>query len=63
VLLVYGERSGRLGGGRDPAAGIRTMFPNAELMMMPDATHTGPMEQPERFEGYVRDFARRLWPA
>lgn len=62
VLLLYGERSGRLDGGRDPVAGIRTMFPSAELRVMPEATHTGPMEQPERFEALVREFAARIMP-
>lgn len=63
VHLVYGEQSGRLDDGRDPVAGIRTMFPLAELEVMAGATHTGPMEQPERFEEIVRTFAQRLWPA
>jgi pimeloyl-ACP methyl ester carboxylesterase len=63
VMLVYGERSGRLGRGHDPVAGIRTMFPRAEMVMMPGATHTGPMEQPEWFEQRIREFARRIWPA
>jgi pimeloyl-ACP methyl ester carboxylesterase len=39
------------------------MFPRAEMVMMPGATHTGPMEQPEWFEQRIREFARRIWPA
>jgi pimeloyl-ACP methyl ester carboxylesterase len=61
VQLIYGEHSGRLGNGRDPVAGIRTMFPRATIHVMEGATHTGPMEQPERFEQEVRAFAGRAW--
>ena len=57
VLALYGERSGRLGAGRDPVAGIRTLFPRCESRMVAGATHTGPMEQPELFERIVREFA------
>ena len=63
VMLVYGGRSGRLDSGRDPIAGIRTMFPMSEMRVMPAATHTGPMEQPDRFERLIRKFADRIWPA
>jgi pimeloyl-ACP methyl ester carboxylesterase len=55
VLVLYGERSGRVVQGRDPAAGIRTMFPRCETRIIADATHTGPMEQPELFEQIVRE--------
>lgn len=55
VLAIYGERSGRIAPGRDPSAGIRTMFPRCETRVMADATHTGPMEQPELFEAIVRE--------
>jgi len=55
VLVLFGERSGRIVEGRDPAAGIRTMFPRCETRIMADATHTGPMEQPELFEQIVRE--------
>jgi pimeloyl-ACP methyl ester carboxylesterase len=55
VLVLYGERSGRAGNGRDPAAGIRTMFPRCESRIIAGATHTGPMEQPELFEQIVRE--------
>jgi pimeloyl-ACP methyl ester carboxylesterase len=60
VVLLYGDRSGRLGGGRDPVAGIRTMFPKAESRIFPDGTHTGPMEHPQEFERLVREFAARV---
>jgi pimeloyl-ACP methyl ester carboxylesterase len=57
VLALYGGRSGRLGAGRDPVAGIRTLFPRCETRMVAGGTHTGPMEQPDLFEQAVRDFA------
>jgi pimeloyl-ACP methyl ester carboxylesterase len=60
VLVLFGERGGRLGDGRDPAAGIRTMFPACETRVLPNATHTGPMEQPDLFEQIVRGFADRF---
>jgi len=59
VLAIYGERSGRIVEGRDPAAGIRTMFPLCETLVMADATHTGPMEQPALFERIVRERVAR----
>ena len=55
VLVLYGERSGRVIEGRDPAAGIRTMFPRCESRIIAGATHTGPMEQPELFEQILRE--------
>lgn len=57
MLVLYGECSGRLGEGHDPVTGIRTMFPRCETQIIPRATHTGPMEQPEIFEQIVREFA------
>lgn len=60
VVAMYGDRSGRLGEGRDPMAAVRRMFPRAELVVMPDGTHFGPMEQPEFFERAVRDLAARV---
>ncbi|HZQ36131.1 MAG TPA: alpha/beta hydrolase [Dehalococcoidia bacterium] len=57
VTAVYGDRSGRLGGGRDPLAALRTMFPRVERRVMQDATHTGPMEHPETFERLLREAA------
>ncbi|MGD9893072.1 MAG: alpha/beta fold hydrolase [Dehalococcoidia bacterium] len=55
VLVLFGGRSGRVVDGRDPAAGIRTMFPRCESRIIAGATHTGPMEQPELFEQIVRE--------
>src|SRR5579885_1925809 len=34
VLAVYGDRSGRMGAGRDPLAALRTMFPRCERQVM-----------------------------
>ncbi len=59
VLAVYGDRSGRLGAGRDPLAALRTMFPRCEQRVMQNATHSGPMEQPEQFERLLRAVAAR----
>jgi pimeloyl-ACP methyl ester carboxylesterase len=60
VLAVFGERSGRVSEGRDPAARLRPMFPRVETRVLPGATHFGPMEQPEAFAALVRDFAASL---
>ncbi len=60
VLAIYGDQSGRIRPGQDPAAGVRTMVPRCELHVMENATHTGPMERPEEFERLIRDFDARL---
>jgi pimeloyl-ACP methyl ester carboxylesterase len=57
VLAVYGDRSGRLDARRDPIAALRTMFPRCELQVMRNATHSGPMERPDEFEGLLRAVA------
>jgi len=59
VLAVFGERGGRVGDGRDPLAAIRQMFARAEMVVMPEATHFGPMERPAVFAEMMRGFARR----
>jgi pimeloyl-ACP methyl ester carboxylesterase len=58
--VLFGANSGRVGPGRDPMAGIRCLYPRAEISVMPDASHTGPMEQPELFEAQLRAFAAGL---
>jgi len=60
ALLVYGERGGRLGEGRDPTVAIRPMFPRCEVVVMSECTHSGPMERPEAFEALIREFAGRV---
>src|SRR5215208_7050897 len=60
LLAVFGERSGRVGEGRDPAARMRPMFPRVETRVLPGATHFGPMEQPAAFAAIVREFADGL---
>jgi pimeloyl-ACP methyl ester carboxylesterase len=60
VLTVYGENSGRLGPSREPVAAIRALFPNTQMQVMQDATHSGPMEHPKVFERLIRDFAESL---
>jgi pimeloyl-ACP methyl ester carboxylesterase len=60
VLSVYGENSGRLGPGRDPVAAVRRFFPNTKMQVLKDATHSGPMEQPEAFEAIIRKFISGL---
>jgi pimeloyl-ACP methyl ester carboxylesterase len=60
VLALFGDESGRLGEGRDPASVIKSMFPNTESRVFENATHYGPMEYPELFEEAVREFAAAL---
>ena len=60
VLAVYGENGGRLGPDRDPVAAVRALFPNTSMQVIAKATHSGPMEQPERFEALIREFAKSL---
>jgi pimeloyl-ACP methyl ester carboxylesterase len=60
VLLVYGERSGRLGPGRDPAAPVTRIFPRARSHVMAGVTHFGPMEQPDEFRRIVIEFEAGL---
>lgn len=62
LLAIYGDRSGRMDGGRDPLAALRTMFPRCELRVLQNATHTGPMEHPEAFERLLREMAGGLIP-
>jgi pimeloyl-ACP methyl ester carboxylesterase len=56
VKLVFGEKSGRLGPGRDPLRPVREIFPHVEYTVMPGVTHFGPMEHPDEFERLVREF-------
>jgi pimeloyl-ACP methyl ester carboxylesterase len=58
--IVFGDRSGRMAPGADPAANIRLLFPSLESRVMTNATHTGPMEHPEEFEALIRAFDARL---
>jgi pimeloyl-ACP methyl ester carboxylesterase len=60
LLAVFGERSGRVGEGRDRAARLRPMFPRVETRVLAGATHFGPMEQPGAFAAMVREFAASL---
>ena len=60
VLAVFGQHSGRLGGSVDPVAAIQGLFKRSQAFVMPDATHSGPMERPAAFETIVRDFERSL---
>jgi pimeloyl-ACP methyl ester carboxylesterase len=62
VHVVFGERSGRLAPGRDPLTVLKRLFPAATMSVMADATHTGPMEQPDAWEAMVREWCR-IWPA
>jgi pimeloyl-ACP methyl ester carboxylesterase len=60
VQVLFGANSGRLSPDRDPMAPIHCLYPRAEMSVMPDATHTGPMEHPEQFEAGLHLFASRL---
>jgi pimeloyl-ACP methyl ester carboxylesterase len=44
----------------DPVAAIRGLFPHSRAVVMPDAGHSGPMEQPALFESTLRDFERSI---
>ena len=57
VRVIFGEQSGRIRDGADPAGTIREVFPSTESKILPGCTHSGPMEQPELFEASVRAFA------
>jgi pimeloyl-ACP methyl ester carboxylesterase len=61
VRLVYGEKGDRLGP-LDPSPTIKAIFPNASLITMADATHSGPMEHPDVFERMARDFWAEIAP-
>jgi pimeloyl-ACP methyl ester carboxylesterase len=60
VLVIYGERGGRVDDGKDPTAILRGYFPKTEMRVQADSTHSGPMEHPELFERSIRQFAARL---
>ncbi len=60
VLIVYGERSGRLSPDREAAASLRPLFPLLETAVFPGATHFGPMERPDRFEQALHAFESRV---
>jgi pimeloyl-ACP methyl ester carboxylesterase len=62
VHVVFGERSGRVVGEGDPLRVLRALYPDSAMSVMPNATHTGPMERPELWEETVRAFANR-WSA
>jgi len=59
LLALFGDRSGRLDGERDPIAALRTIFPDCTTHVFAGATHSGPMEQPEEFERLLREFATK----
>ena len=60
LRIVYGDSSGRIPPGEDPLPPLRKLFPRVEMRVLPDATHSGPMEHPEAFEDLIRDFAASL---
>jgi pimeloyl-ACP methyl ester carboxylesterase len=60
VRVVFGEQGGRVRQGTDPADAIREMFTNVETQILPDCTHSGPMEHPDLFEASIRNFAAGL---
>ena len=56
VLACYGERSGRMRPGQDPAAALRRIFPRTEVNVLTGATHFGPMEQPQNVAAIIQRF-------
>jgi pimeloyl-ACP methyl ester carboxylesterase len=57
TLLVWGEQDAR-----SPLAIARQFeraIPDTRLVVIPDAGHVSNLEQPERFNGAVREFCRR----
>ena len=57
VRVIFGERGARLQQDADPVAALRTMFHTVETQVLPDCTHSGPMEHPDSFEAAIRDFS------
>lgn len=62
VLAIFGEDGGRMKPGEDPVSTLRKYFSRVDLKVMPAATHSGPMEHPDLFEAYIREFAASLAP-
>jgi pimeloyl-ACP methyl ester carboxylesterase len=60
VRVVFGERSPRTMPGHDDVSALRLLFPRAQGAIMQGATHTGPMEHPERFEKMLGAFDTSL---
>lgn len=64
TLAVYGQDSGRIGNlHNDSREAVRALFPRTRIHILPGATHSGPMEQPEAFEALVRGLAAQATPA
>jgi pimeloyl-ACP methyl ester carboxylesterase len=62
ALAIYGTDSGRMKAGEDPVSELRKLFLHVDLRTMGNATHSGPMEHPDAFERFIRDFAAGLAP-
>lgn len=60
ALACYGSLS--RGQAREPGAEIRKLLPRCEVRVIPEATHFGPMEQPETFEAAIRAYAGAPYP-
>lgn len=60
VLSIYGDESGRITPGQDPAAAAKQLFTNVEVKIQEHSTHSGPFEHPDVFEATIREFAGRL---
>lgn len=58
TLVLVGEHD--LGNPLPKAREIKERIPGAELAVIPEAAHTGPVEQPETFNRMVLDFLHRL---
>ena len=60
ALAIFGADGGRIKPDEDPVGELRKLFLNVDLKVMPRATHSGPMEHPDLFEGFIREFAAGL---
>lgn len=60
LLTIFGEHGSRMGPGRDPIGAVKQFFPNTKAEVMPNASHSGPMEYPELFESLARGFIAAL---
>ncbi len=60
VSLIFGDSSGRMAPGRDPAGPIQAVFPRATVGVMANASHFGPMEHPDVWERLVLEFESQI---
>lgn len=57
VLALFGEHSGRIVPDSDPLSGIKRIFPNTAMQVLPGCSHSAPMERPDLYEAAIVSFA------